>query len=90
MGRRAGGRDFAPRVRSVVDRVLEALQKNGDADKLLGRQFRDDFAGTLRALSAYVPKQLDVDLTTHTIEEFVTNAATAQVADDSTEEAKLH
>lgn len=62
MGKRAGGKDFAPRVRSLVDRVLEKLQLDGDAEELLEQAFRDDFAGTLKAMSAYAPKQVDMSL----------------------------
>ena len=62
MGRKAGGKDFAPRVRSIVDRVLENLEDTGKAEKLLKEQFESDFAGTLRAVSAFAPKQIDVDV----------------------------
>ena len=59
-GRRAGGTDFSPRVRSIVDQVLEKMEKAGDARALLEAQFREDFAGTLRAVASYVPKQIDM------------------------------
>ncbi len=61
-GRRAGGTDFSPRVRSIVDQVLEKMEKAGDARALLEAQFREDFAGTLRAVASYAPKQIDMTL----------------------------
>lgn len=59
-GRRSGGKDFSPRVRSLVDQVLEKMQESGDARKLLEAQFTEDFAGTLRAVAAFAPKQVDM------------------------------
>jgi len=61
-GRRAGGKDFSPRARSIIDQVLEKMQGNGDARKLLEAQFNEDFAGTLRAVAAFAPKQVDMTL----------------------------
>jgi hypothetical protein len=62
MGKRAGGKDFAPRVRSLVDQVFNKLEENGDARDLLEKQFKEDFAGTLRAVAAYAPKQIDMSV----------------------------
>jgi hypothetical protein len=62
MGKRAGGKDFSPRVRSIIDQVLETMEKSGDARKLLKKQFEDDFAGTLRAVASFAPKQVDMTL----------------------------
>ena len=62
MGRRAGGKDFAPRIRSMVDRVLEKMHDTGKAEELLTKAFNEDFVGTARAMAAYAPKQVDIDL----------------------------
>jgi hypothetical protein len=78
MGRRAGGRDFAPRVRSAVDRVLEELEKNGDADKLIKAQLENDFAGTIAKFAAYTTKHIDI--TTESIEDYVSKKTSEQVA----------
>ena len=88
MGRRAGGRDFAPRVRSCIDRVLEALEQSGDADALMEAAFREDYVGTLAKVAAYAPKQVEAVITS-SIEEFVTGTVFAQT-NDSTEETQLH
>ena len=88
MGRRLGGKDFAPRVRSVVDRVLEKLEKAGDADKLMEAALREDYIGTLAKIASYAPKQVEHHIEA-SIEDFVTNRVAAQTH-DSTEEAQLH
>ena len=81
MPKRAGGRDFAPRVRSIVDRVVEKLEKGGDADRLLEDQLREDYVGTLAKLAHYTTKQIDV--TTTTLEEFVMSKAQERDESDS-------
>ena len=63
-GRRPGGKDFAPRVRSSIDRALEKLEDTGEADTLLMAAFRDDFVGTLQKMAAYAPKVVDMSLET--------------------------
>lgn len=60
MGKRAGGRDFAPRVRSAVSRVLECLEEKGDLDALLMDAMQKDLVGTLSALAKYAPQQIDM------------------------------
>ena len=60
MGKRAGGRDFAPRVRSLVDRVLENWNDTGKAEKALNEALEADFVGTLQRLASYAPKQVDM------------------------------
>jgi hypothetical protein len=62
MGRKAGGKDFAPRVRSVLDRALEKLELKGDADKLMEQALKDDFIGTLQRMAGYAPKTVDMTL----------------------------
>jgi len=61
----------------LVERVVAKLEKNGDADKLLEAQIRDDMAGTLQKLSPYAPKQVEA-LVTHSIEDYVTKQTTLQ------------
>jgi len=61
-GKRAGGRDFGPRVRSIFDRVLEKLELRQDADKLMEKALLDDFVGTIQKMSQYAPKQVDIAL----------------------------
>jgi TnpA family transposase len=99
MGRKAGGKDFSPRVRSIVDQVLEKMEKGGDARKLLEKQFREDFAGTLRAVAQYAPKQVDMSLTqtvsvdtTQVTDEILQQIINAKREADSTSEgpAPLH
>ena len=73
MGRKAGGKDFAPRVRSLVERVVAKLEQNGDAEKLLREQFEADFAGTLSKLQSYAIKQGSLEINgTLSLEDYVT------------------
>jgi len=62
MGRKAGGKDFAPRVRSMFDRALEKLELKGDADSLMEKALTEDFVGTIQRMSGYAPKTLDMTL----------------------------
>ena len=62
MGKKAGGKDFAPRVRSMFDRALEKLELKGDADKLMEQALTDDFMGTVQKMASYAPKQVDMTL----------------------------
>ena len=87
-GRKPGGRDFAPRVRSCIDRVLEKLEAKGDADILMEQALKEDFVGTLQKVASYAPKQVEAVITS-SIEEFVTGTVFAQT-NDSTEETQLH
>lgn len=59
-GRRPGGRDFTPRLRSLIDRVLQNWDNSGKAEKALNAALEEDFVGTLQRLSAYAPKQVDM------------------------------
>ncbi len=61
-GKKAGGKDFAPRVRSMFDRALEKLELKGDADKLMEAALKEDFVGTIQRMSAYAPKPVDMTL----------------------------
>ena len=84
-GKRPGGRDFAPRVRSAFDRVLAKLEQGGDIDILIEEQLRADCVGTLAKAAGYVPKQIEAVIT-NSIEDFVTGITTKQIADDSSTE----
>jgi len=88
-GRRPGGRDFGPRVRSIVDRVLERLEANGDVDRLLTQAFEDDFPGTLRAVAAYAPKIIDATVSGAKLEDFVLGKVQDQ-QNDSSEADNIH
>jgi hypothetical protein len=61
-GKRAGGKDFAPRIRSMFDRALEKLELRGDADKLMEAALKEDFVGTVQRMAAYAPKQVDMSV----------------------------
>jgi hypothetical protein len=76
-GRKPGGKDFAPRVRSAVDRVIKRLEKNGEIDSILLQAIREDPINSLQKLASYAPKQLEATVT-HTIEDFVAERATLQ------------
>jgi hypothetical protein len=61
-GKRPGGKDFSPRVRSLFDRALEKFEKTGDAEVAMQKALQDDFIGTLQRMAAYAPKQVDMSL----------------------------
>lgn len=62
MGRKAGGKDFAPRVRSLFDIALKELLASGKLLPKLKEQLLSDPAGTFRAMSAYAPKQVELSV----------------------------
>ena len=64
MGRKSGGKDFAPRVRSFFDRELEAFIKTPSASKQMQQALRDDLVGTCAKMAAYAPKVVDMSLET--------------------------
>jgi hypothetical protein len=68
-GRHAGGPDFTGRVRALIERVLVKMETKGDAETLLTKAFEEDFAGTLRAMAAYAPKEQTINLITNTVED---------------------
>jgi hypothetical protein len=57
-GRKRGGKDFAPRVRSAVDPVIKRLEKNGEIDSILLQAIREDPINSLQKLASYAPKHL--------------------------------
>jgi hypothetical protein len=88
-GRRPGGKDFAPRARSVIDRVIAKLEANGDADRLLEAAFIDDFVGTLQKVAPYAPKVIDLDVTTKSVEEYVQWKAKERLESESAPAPRL-
>ena len=65
MGRKAGGKDFAPRVRSLFDIALKEMIADGTLLPKLKKQLADDPAGTIQRFAGYAPKQVDMTLDQH-------------------------
>lgn len=89
-GRPKGSKEIASKVRFIADGAIEKLGIQKCIEMLVEEIKEDGFSTVMPKLSSFYPKEIQADVTTHTIEDFVTNAATTQVADDSTEEAQLH
>ena len=62
MGRKAGGKDFSPRVRSLFDIAIKETLADGSLLPRLKEQLREDPAGTIQRMSGYAPKQHDIDV----------------------------
>jgi len=62
MGRKAGGKDFSPRVRSLFDIAIRETLDDGTLLPKLKAQLREDPAGTIQRMSGYAPKQVDMTL----------------------------
>ncbi len=62
MGRKAGGKDFSPRVRSLFNIALKELLASGKLLPKLKEQLLEDPAGTIQKMSGYAPKQVDMTL----------------------------
>lgn len=90
MARSKGSPDVAPKVRFIIGKAIEKVGVTECIDMLVAEIQEEQSLAPIVKYQGFFPKEQQIDLTTHTIEEFVTNAATAQVADDSTEEAQLH
>jgi hypothetical protein len=76
-GKRAGGRDFAPRVRCAFDRVLEGMESRKELDPLLLAAMKEDPIGTISKMASYAPKQLDITAVELTPEEWLERMADA-------------
>ncbi len=61
-GRKPGGKDFSPRVRSLFDHAIREELKNGTLLDTLRQQLREDPVGTMQKMAPYAPKQVDVDM----------------------------
>lgn len=70
-GRRPGGKDFAPRMRSAIDRVLAKLEEGGDIDKLLEAAIREDIVGAMAALAKYAPQQIEAKIEGASLSDYV-------------------
>jgi hypothetical protein len=62
MGRKAGGKDFSPRVRSLFDIAIKETLANGTLLPKLKEQLLEDPAGTIQKMSGYAPKQVNMDI----------------------------
>jgi hypothetical protein len=62
MGRKAGGKDFSPRVRSLFDIAIRESLADGTLLSKLKEQLRDDPVGTMQKMAGYAPKQVDMTL----------------------------
>ena len=60
MTRRAGGKDFAPLVRSALYRAIE--DPKVDLQALITKHLLEDPIGTLRQLSAYTSHKIDITM----------------------------
>ncbi|RKZ92285.1 MAG: hypothetical protein DRQ40_08920 [Gammaproteobacteria bacterium] len=85
------GRDVAPKVLGDFVKALAHLKDKG---RPLTKLFEDAIEehGILRVLDVvhkYNPKSIDAEITTKSIEDFVTGTVQSQT-NDSTQEANLH
>jgi len=60
-GRITGQKNIAARIRGGFQTALNTLKTNGmPIDKLIEKSLKDDFTGTIRALSLYMPKEVQI------------------------------
>lgn len=60
-GRKNQSRDVAPMIRGAFKRACLALEQGGTPlSTLMIESLRNDFTGTLRAVSSFTPKELEV------------------------------
>ncbi len=62
MGRKAGGKDFSPRVRALFDIAIKELLASGKLLPKLKEQLLNDPAGTMQRMAQYAPKQVDMKI----------------------------
>ena len=64
MSKKAGTPDTAPMIRAAFKRAVMALESTGrPLSTMVKEHLEKDFLGTLRAISAYVPKELEQSVT---------------------------
>ena len=61
-GKRVGGKDFSPRVRSLFDIAIKEALADGSLLKKLKQQLLEDPAGTIQRMAQYAPKQHDINV----------------------------
>ncbi len=60
-GRITGQKNIAARIRGGFQTALNTLKTNGKPiDKLIEESLQADFNGTIRALSLYMPKEVEI------------------------------
>jgi len=67
--KQAGSKDVAPMIRGAFKRACLILEKDGKSlSELIAEQLLEKPLDTLRAISSFVPKELEVTNTTKSIE----------------------
>jgi len=83
--------DVTPEIRGGLLRALKIMKESGRPISTIWIElFNDDPATAMRLAISTMPKEVQADVTTRTIEDFVVSTVAIQAIDDSTEEAQLH
>lgn len=90
MARTKGSPDVAPKVRFIVGKAIEKIGITECVDMLVEEIKAEQSLAPIVKYQGFFPKEQQIDLTTHSIEDFVTATATSQAVSDSTEETQLH
>ena len=90
-GRPKGSKEIASKVRFIADGVIEKLGMQKCIEMLVDEIEEHGFSTVMPKLASFYPKEVQADITTHTLEDFVVTTATSQALDDSSpEETHVH